>query len=670
LPLKENKIVGFEQHGFVVLNYVGDQATGVCPFCFDSKHFFINEKTFLWDCKRCGRAGNYEQFLEQRSAQYEKDFSGKVASDLAINRHLKPQTLKAWEVGWSGNFYTIPLNGNPNRIYKDLRRFHIGKKCISTMGSSLCFACPKELYMSDRIWLCEGEWDGMAWWEVLQALNIKEDVYSVPGAAVFPAVYQELFFGKEVINLYDNDDPGRRGAFKAWQKLSGVSRVNKFLHWTPEFSEGFDVRDFYLQLNRDFKKVFAGINAMLKNEPASIEEISGVPKEERAQQIKLTGPGIPAEKVFEKFRKWLFIENGEALEILFGSVFANRIDGDPLWLFLVAPPGGMKTELLLSLSDAPLITTTTSLTPHALISGAVITGGSDPSLIPKLNNKVLVVKDFTTILSMNSLQRDEIFGVLRDAYDGKTEKQFGNGVVRRYESKFGILAGVTPAIESLYAINSSLGERFLKYHIQGSKREAGVREAILRALHNIKQNEQMRKELSAIGKEVLSKPISSVPEISEELLNKIVELARWTAAMRGVVSRERYSGRINFKPTIEVGTRLAKQLCKLAYGVAFFKGEAEVSEATYNLIVKVAQDTAPDRVEEIIKHLFISEKEMSTADISILSKFPLETTRFVLQDLNMLDIVSKSGMNWNLSQKTRELMLGLNLYWREKKWKK
>ena len=46
-----------------------------------------------------------------------------------------------------------------------------------------------------------------------------------------------------------------------------------------------------------------------------------------------------------------------------------------------------------------------NLTPAAMISGYVDPNGPDPSLLPQLDGKCLVVKDFTTILAMNPMQR-------------------------------------------------------------------------------------------------------------------------------------------------------------------------------------------------------------------------------------------------------------------------
>jgi len=358
------------------------------------------------------------------------------------------------------------------------------------------------------------------------------------------------------------------------------------------------------------------------------------------------------------------MQSDEHLNVMFGSVLANRLEGDPLWMFLVAPPGGMKTELLMSLHTCPLITTTTSITPATLVSGANFAGG-DPSLVPKLDKRVLVIKDFTTIMSMNSIAKDEIFGILRDAYDGRTEKQFGNGISRAYESRFGIIAGVTPAIEQFNS-NSVLGERFLKYRLPVTS--SGTINAIEQALRNIGKENGIRSALITTAHKALNRDVIEFPELTDEAIKLISSLARWVARLRGVVSRERYTNQVTAKPCSEIGTRLAKQLAKLAIGISLYRQESVISEDTYQTITKVAMDTAPDRVEEIVKQLYINGKDkewFTTNDVAELVKFPLETVRFVLQDLMMLNLVVKqSGVTggWKLHVRIRKLMESLRLY--------
>jgi hypothetical protein len=295
-------------------------------------------------------------------------------------------------------------------------------------------------------------------------------------------------------------------------------------------------------------------------------------------------------------------------------------------------------------------------------------GGGDPSLIPKLNNKVLIIKDLTTILEMRQPERDAIFGILRDAYDGKIEKVFGNMVIRRYKSLFGILAGVTPVIESINRTNATLGERFLKYRIRTSGQIDGS-DAIRRALLNIKQNDAMRNELSEAGYEVLNRVVEEdeYPDIDSDMLENIIKMAQWIAKLRGVVDREPYTGRVQYKPMTEVGTRLAKQLCKLAYGISVYRREETVSKKTYRVLLQVARDTAPDRVEEIVKQLYIHDplNAMTVSEVSRLTKFPEETIRFLLQDMTLLKITEKEPGRigyYKLNDNMIVLMDDLELY--------
>lgn len=653
---------GFEQHGVVLSGESGDHAIGACPFCGRDKKFYINKAELVWDCKVCGRSGNFEAFLANTMEQYQTMFKGEVVDKLAESRNLRPQTFRAWGVGWAGVFYAVPSTGNAARHTSDIRRYMPGKKSMSTTGGHASFIVPQVLLGSPRVWLCEGEWDGMAMYECLRRNGVHEDVYASPGALTFPPRLVGLFQGKEVVVVYDNDDPGRQGEAKVGKMLSGIAKSVRYVHWETNLPTGYDLRDFYKEHGRDALRL---IESHIEGKPRleTQSDATPTPDKELSSSVSAGAVSISPEEVYAKYRKWLYIETTSAIEVMFGAVIANRIGGDPLWLFIVAPPGGMKSELIMSIANAEEVMVVNHLTPHALISGASFAGGGDPSLIPKLNGKVLAIKDFTTILSMNSLARDDIFSTLRDIYDGSTEKRFGNGIVRRYEARFGILAGVTPAVETLSSANVTLGERFLKYKLPKCGTDTRV---IERALANIGVDDNMRKELAAIGKLVLDQKFGAPPALSQELVRRIVELAQWSASLRGVVQREKYTGLVNFKPMSEVGTRIAKQLCKLAMGVSLFKREEQISEATYATIVKVAQDTVPDRVEEIVKQLFIKGyRSHTTKELAQSAHFPEDTTRYILEDLSLLGITSKipgASGGWALSETIYNRMTYLGLY--------
>jgi len=661
------KLRGFAQHGVAWQEGVSgsDQAHGECPFCGHEK-FYTNVETRAWDCKFCGRSGGWADFLATRIQQCQANMRGTPVVALGKDRGLRCDTIRRWGVAFDGTHYLVPVAALGPCI--DLRRFRLGRRVVSTSGGRAGMMAPEGALERETVWLCEGWADGAALDEVLTLLELREGVAALPGANSFPQPQAAALQGKHVIVAYDNDDAGRRGAARVEDILLGTARSIRHVHWPKGKPEGYDVRDLYADRGGP-GAMYRALRAMVRDEapPTGKDAPAGVSAHQRPQAP--SGVGLPRDEVIDAYRKWLHVPAGgvEAIDVLFGTFLANRLDGDPLWLFLVAPPGASKSSYLMTFQDAPLIMTTTSLTPHALISGMAQPGGADPSLIPRLDGKVLVIKDFTTILTMHYNARDEIFGILRDAYDGRTEKFFGNGIFRVYESSFGIVAGVTPAIEA-YG-NTSLGERFLKYRIRYEYGIGTGEELIRRALRNVTGETKMRDDLRAIAAKALDRDVGEAPSIPPDMEDKFLGLAQWVAAMRGTVTKERYTREVQFKPEPEVGTRLAKQLAKLAMGVALFRGEDEIGPEAYLAAAHAARDTIPGRVEEVVRQLWTKRQEgwAETTKVAAWSYLPVETVRTVLQDLNMLRIVDlgsaeRNAHKWRLSKRMRALMAPLGIY--------
>jgi hypothetical protein len=220
---------------------------------------------------------------------------------------------------------------------------------------------------------------------------------------------------------------------------------------------------------------------------------------------------IPVNEVYKVFKKWVHIGDNklhdqkgtDIYDVVFGTILANRISGSPVWMYIVAPPGGFKTEPLLACAGGKLIEMVESVTPPALISGMNVGGHEDPSLIGKINNKTLIIKDWTIILGLPDTERNEIMSILRGAFDGICGRNFGNGVRREIKSTFGILAAVTPVIEQFIEQTSAVGERFISWRNWLSE-DINVRKShIRRALENSMSENDMKVELNAIAKKVL-----------------------------------------------------------------------------------------------------------------------------------------------------------------------
>jgi len=57
------------------------------------------------------------------------------------------------------------------------------------------------------------------------------------------------------------------------------------------------------------------------------------------------------EHVLATFEKWLELEETDYIEAILATVVSNEIPGDPVWLFVIGPPGASKTEVLRSFKE-------------------------------------------------------------------------------------------------------------------------------------------------------------------------------------------------------------------------------------------------------------------------------------------------------------------------------
>ena len=642
------------------------QVNGDCPFCGKEGHFYINPENKLWDCKVCGARGNVGQFLYKMHRQYmeylEDPAHEHLYAKLSADRKLPISAFKAWNVGYDpvNDYYTIPVFDGTESLC-DIKRYKIGKKTLSTPGTSSGLFNRLHMINKKTVYLCEGEWDGMAMDWLLKVNKVADAcAVAVSGALTFKTNWIPFFQGKDVKCMYDHDGAGEKGMLVVRERLTGTAATIQYIHWPDNFPTGFDVRD-WIKYGIRIKKprsCYQNLIQLMSKDPKQPDykdpEHPTVDEVKKEQERLPLNPDMTNEELYATYKKWLYMPDTMVLDLMFGTIFANRLEGDPVWLFFVAPPAGSKSELLMSLSWAQECYPLTSLTPHALVSGTAWGPGKDPSLLPQLDRKVLVLKDFTTILSMNYAARDEIFGILRDIYDGRTEKSFGNGLKREYKVKFGILAGVTPVIETFSTMNQSLGERFLRYRLPLDTKQS-EEQKILRAIKNVNNELKMRAELCQAAASIISRknPEHDVmPEFTEKYLPKVVALAQLAAWLRGVVDRDKFTQQVLYKPSSEVGTRMAKQLVKLAMGVGIFRGTRLLDEYEYGCIKHVAVDSCPQRVVMILSAIYKAQKQenlamLKTKEIVDRTYLPQATVLRLMEDLNLLRLVQRVEVNGN-----------------------
>lgn len=670
---------GFETYGVVFKGKSGSQAYGSCPFCGKENKFYVNTTNYLWDCKVCGKKGSFSTFLSEIYRKSLENMSEGFLRKLSIDKQLPLKALHPWKLGRYGSKYILPVRNDKGSIH-DLRTYMIGQKTKSTAGCNVGLLGIDKLVITpteDPVYICEGEWDGMALQWLLNFLKLKGIIVAVPGAQTFKREWEIFFQGRDVYCCYDHDEAGRKGELVAQERLTGVAKSLHYLHWAIELPDGYDIRDVIVEKAIKGQKPRFTFIHLIK---ANFKDIPRLVVKSSIPELIITATTpeprkITIEDVYEVFGKWLYIKNYGGVEVSLATIVSNELEGDPLWMFIVSSPGGSKTEILQSANRCPTVYVMSSLTSHSLISGAHFQNGKDPSVLPELDKKTLVIKDFTPILTKKDTERDEIFGILRDAYDGSTSKVFGNGQRRNYICHFSVLSGVTSRIHELATEHQSLGERFLKYSLGDNIHHDYEVEMMNRAADNVGSETIMRKELSDVVYEFLLHQIwltrQYKPTLPSEIQKKLISLAQFGARMRGTVSRDKYRSDImTSKPAAEYGTRLVKQLVKLMKAICYINDIKVIGEHEYNTAKKVMLDTIPQRIEDVVRCLHQNcstiNDTLRTKDIAAKTKYTVGTISHVLADLDILGVVTKTGKQniyeWTLSKYIRDLIEKASIY--------
>lgn len=342
------------------------------------------------------------------------------------------------------------------------------------------------------------------------------------------------------------------------------------------------------------------------------------------------------EQIFDIFHKWLKLDDEIGIDCILATAIASLLPGDPIWMFVVAPPGGTKTEICRAFKGEHIYAVDT-LTPQALLSGFRAKKGENVDILEELDGKLLVIKDFTSMLQKPQVVRDEVFGRLRAAYDGSLVGAYGSGVLRQIRvSTFGILAAVTPVIDNYTTVHSLLGERFIRVRNRNDRKESS-RTALKQLGLEVKMRTEIA-EILRIGLDYYAlKSNNGLAVLKPDTAEKIINLADFIAILRTGVPRN-FKNEIVNKPEPELGTRLSKQLTRLGQALSV------MDCYTYEHLSRVAMDTVPKTRLDIVMALY-ENGVMTTGDLMNRLKLPKHVAINTGDDLETLEVVSKDFIN-------------------------
>jgi hypothetical protein len=351
-------------------------------------------------------------------------------------------------------------------------------------------------------------------------------------------------------------------------------------------------------------------------------------------------PGQVLDDVHKVFRRWLGKDYDlGALDAVLATAAAEQLGGDPCWLLVVSGSGAAKTETVMPLLGVGATVVSTISGPGALLSGTSEkerAKGATGGLLREIGRRgILVIKDVTSILSMDRHARAEVLAALREIYDGRWIRHVGTdgGKTLTWAGRLVVIGAVTTAWDSAHAVVATMGDRFVLVRIESKENR---RAAGLQALLNTDYETQMRKELSSVVGALLGVvDLNNPPRLTEGEMYALLDLADIVTFARTAVERD-YMGEVVQAHAPEMPTRFTKQLGQIVRGAIAIGMERP---AALDLAARCAGDSMPPLRLAVLVDVASHPRSRTTEVVKRL-QLPRRTVDRTLQELHLLSLLT------------------------------
>jgi hypothetical protein len=354
------------------------------------------------------------------------------------------------------------------------------------------------------------------------------------------------------------------------------------------------------------------------------------------------------EQLHTELGKLLYIEDQGMINIILASIVANSMRiGDPVWLTLIGPSSGGKSQIIRPFAKAhpSLIHRVDDLTPNTLISGSI---GMADSLLGRIGkHAILSMDDLTVLFSKNAEARGEILSQFRMLYDGRFSKSSGNRKTdMTWEGYLGMISGSTPSIYRYFAEVADMGERFINYRMKDFDKH--------KALAFITANQHTSRDLddniASLLKEFIT-PLLTDPllaqyiNLSDDTKQVISHTAEHCTLLRTPVHTDDRSGYVDDFAEPEMPFRVMKQLTYLAQGLQALNKGPLTPELAHSL-EWVGWSLANDKRREYLKAIVILDyqsQKITNKNISAITGLHTEIVKKGMSQFQALGIVTLEG---------------------------
>ncbi len=451
---------------------------------------------------------------------------------------------------------------------------------------------------------------------------------------------------------YDYDEAGLKNMPVRAQELLRTGKRVAVFSWKPEMNPdnkpGYDINDHFLtNKNIDIfldEANFSEANNELEPEPSN-----------DAERIELISDPVALDNIYEAISK-IGIISHDLVEICIATCISIGLKLElPIWLMIIGNPSSFKTEMIKLFRGIQEVLYLSSMSENAFASGYIPKDGSKPKdLLSILDDRILLIRDLTTMFSLNEETVKKILGDLTSIFDGEFEKFTATRGLMKYRATFPIIACITPAILAKHRnYMEQLGSRFLFFripHLTDENRTAG---------YNIAWNGERRSEnikaatvlVSSFCTQLINKVRNiELPKINKEAQGWLNNAAEFVSRARGkaITRQSNFTNEKGEEITfyeladrqVEEPWRALLQLRSLTIALAAIRERSVVTLDECETLRLLIQSSAPISRAEVMVAL-INEVGLTAEQISKKVDKSTKQVRRDLKELEALELTIK-----------------------------
>jgi hypothetical protein len=232
----------------------------------------MNVQTGQWRCFYGVKSGNsYDLIRELHAIYFSTTTDEQYASLIKMRKGaIDLPVLKEMQVAWNPvtSEWLLPSWGTEGaskgivNLYTYKKSFDTttGQASMQVLSGPTFKHVPYGIHRLRQgtnrpIWVLEGHFDYLAFNSLLRRIEPSQqpnyDSVGAPGSGTFPRIFLNIFSGRDVVLVYDNDQAGQEGMEKITRDMSGQGIFPMSLRhmvWPEGLPKGFDVSDVITHL--------------------------------------------------------------------------------------------------------------------------------------------------------------------------------------------------------------------------------------------------------------------------------------------------------------------------------------------------------------------------------------------------------------------------------------